>query len=324
MSILLKDLNEKKLYKLTIGQIYNIMFGPLIDLKNRIEMEKPIKKESLIAVYGGRTDAILRRVNGLEKLSQYVDLSNGIILSGNSHWMKNERFKDEISEDNIKEKFKLLYKKYDITKEAFEDFIIRQSESDMMESKMQETSTLQDLTLYRDEHSKNSKENAEYTVEKFIDLRNENPELKRLVVISDWPYLLRQLLTTQKSMIDRGEDFEVTGYPSATNEHIGIDYDNLDNMIKGPDTRALLPNLRSIVNYAQKGDVDGEFDVEYYIKHKGLIDGGPSIYIGSKILSSNNEIFNKRIEDFFLENEKPEEGEKNNIATKKDNDGFVR
>lgn len=56
--------------------------------------------------------------------------------------------------------------------------------------------------IIEDDKATNSKENAVNTVIEFLKLKIENPDLKKIIVVSEWQYLLRQVLTTQKVITD--------------------------------------------------------------------------------------------------------------------------
>ena len=56
--------------------------------------------------------------------------------------------------------------------------------------------------IIEDREATNSKENAVNTVIEFLKLKLENPNLKNIIVVSEWQYLLRQVLTTQKVVKD--------------------------------------------------------------------------------------------------------------------------
>lgn len=69
--------------------------------------------------------------------------------------------------------------------------------------------------VIEDRKATNTNENAVNTIEEFLKLREKNPEIKDLIVISDWQYLLRQMLTTRKAARDKGiDDINIIGYPA--------------------------------------------------------------------------------------------------------------
>lgn len=82
--VMLKSLTKEQIDNLSDIQLYNIMFGPVIDMKKKIE-EKGLEENSVVAVYGATIVPIKRRMNAL------MDLINAknpqtIIFSGGDSW----------------------------------------------------------------------------------------------------------------------------------------------------------------------------------------------------------------------------------------------
>ena len=112
--------------------------------------------------------------------------------------------------------------------------------------------------VIEDRQATNTAENAENTIKEFLKLREENPNLKRLIVISDWNYLLRQVLTTKKAAEDAGlEDVEIIGYPADCLERqddgkiIIADYKDVESCKK-----ILLGELKKIAMYDDVSDME--------------------------------------------------------------------
>ena len=112
--------------------------------------------------------------------------------------------------------------------------------------------------VIEDREATNTAENAENTIKEFLKLREENPNLKRLIVISDWNYLLRQVLTTKKAAEDAGlEDVEIIGYPADCLERqddgkiIIADYKDIESCKK-----ILLGELKKIAMYDDVSDME--------------------------------------------------------------------
>ena len=57
-------------------------------------------------------------------------------------------------------------------------------------------------SLYLDKKSTNTRENADETLKILREIIDKKPEIKKLIVISDWQYLLRQVLTTKRAIAD--------------------------------------------------------------------------------------------------------------------------
>lgn len=82
--VMLKSLTKEQIDKLSDIQLYNIMFGPVIDMKKKIE-EKGLEENSVVAVYGATIVPIKRRMNALMDLID-VKKPQTIIFSGGDSW----------------------------------------------------------------------------------------------------------------------------------------------------------------------------------------------------------------------------------------------
>ena len=82
--VMLKSLTKEQIDKLSYIQLYNIMFGPVIDMKKKIE-EKGLEENSVVAVYGATIVPIKRRMNALMDLID-VKKPQTIIFSGGDSW----------------------------------------------------------------------------------------------------------------------------------------------------------------------------------------------------------------------------------------------
>ena len=56
--------------------------------------------------------------------------------------------------------------------------------------------------IYLDKKSTNTRENADETLKILREIIEKKPGIKKLIVISDWQYLLRQVLTTKRAIAD--------------------------------------------------------------------------------------------------------------------------
>ena len=417
-------------------ELYNLLLRPAQKMKERIESSEKIN-DAFVAVYGASTYPLLRRINALNKLSNYVNLDNGILFSGSRSWttivpssytfrpslfeikdymksqgknitqytkteieeienlIKIEKINEYVQQNqekistrahDILKEFPTLKKQlYDMEKgkwesllnnyqkeyaessdseqkkkrlsvpnfksydEMYSDFLnkkiedVKKSDDDLKsfyeiykaekEKNLEQTAdfdewhnqykmnnnsgqqffqwleahfdsqhfenlivhnvTEVDLMniewkklseeqifskIVEDTKATNSAENAINTIEEFQKLREQNPNLKKLIVISEWQYLLRQVLTTKKIAKDKGlEDIEIIGYPA------DMDYTN-GIALKTTDINKYRNIMKTdLIKIATYNDV-ADFPIDETSKKASLDSNSPKIFIGNTTL----------------------------------------
>ncbi len=107
---------EMEKHSQQLVELYNLIFGPAQALKESIDNLGQSKKENMenkkiddavVAVYGAIYDKMIDRIDGLEALSEKVDLINGVIFSGSGgrFWRIDP---DRIKRDSIKSIIEIL------------------------------------------------------------------------------------------------------------------------------------------------------------------------------------------------------------------------
>lgn len=188
---------------------------------------------------------------------------------GFNHWYKKYKKNNSIG----KPFFKWLKDYYD--KEHYEELVMRKvTEVDLMEIKLGNLAKEELFSkIIEDKKATNSAENAVNTVEEFSKLKEKNPALKKLIVISEWQYLLRQVLTTQKAANDKGlNDIEIIGYPADMDYHneIALRVDTIDKF------NSIMKNdLKKIATYHDVAD----YTIDEKDKKSPVDDNMPKIYI---------------------------------------------
>ena len=435
----IKEYTEDEIEKINDPlELYNLLIQPVSEMKTKIESSSSKINNAVVAVYGATTYPLLRRMNALNKLSKYVNVDNGIIISGGRSWtsvvpssytyrpslreirdyinngskelsqyskeeieqieekikqqkitkyiqMKNKLIRgrardilkefpsvkeqlyirekeiwekyledykkeyamaqennsnnpmeippkyqnyDEMYDDFLNEKvnkskncsakelkdlyniyrneklkehkktpgFQKWYKKYKknssigipfykwlktyYDRQHYEDLVLRNiTEVDLMKIKLNHLSEEQVCSkIIEDKKATNSAENAINTVKEFIKLKQKNPELKQLIVISEWQYLLRQVLTTQKAAKDLGlDDIEIIGYPADIDyqNNIGMKFKDLNSC-----RNAFQLDLKKIATYEDVSD----YSLKGRSKKSNLDENAPKIFIGDKTL----------------------------------------
>lgn len=391
--------------------LYQLLLFPVANMKRDIESSER-KNDAVAAVYGATAIPIKKRMNALNNLSKFVNLNNGIILSGGRSWTsivpksdkfrgdnkiiseymngqgkkliqnrartfmrgfpeikeiirnkEKERWEELLKEEygdkdksklksyeemydahinekineimKSKERMKIFYgiykdeintntneanrvndvaRKYEKLNNEFEEWynmyqndkksardfldwlyiyfdnkyienIIIHSitEVDLMKIELQKISNQKESPIIiEDRKATNSLENAENTVEAFEELRKNNPDLKKLIVVSDWQYLLRQVLTTQKVAQDRGlDDIEITGYPADSRDvkhkgkNVALKFEDIEEYKKTMKT-----DLIKIVLYDNVGDCN----ITAYVEKNKIENEGPIVLIGDQTL----------------------------------------
>lgn len=78
----IKDLSQEKINNLSIMQLYNLLYGPIIDNLNQVNN---IKDNAVVAVYGATIIPLLRRVRTAANFVSNSESKN-VILSGGYGW----------------------------------------------------------------------------------------------------------------------------------------------------------------------------------------------------------------------------------------------
>ena len=83
----IKEYTEDEIEKINDPmELYNLLIQPVSEMKQKLESSSSKINNAVVAVYGATTYPLLRRMNALNKLSKYVNLDNGIIISGGRSW----------------------------------------------------------------------------------------------------------------------------------------------------------------------------------------------------------------------------------------------
>lgn len=113
--------------------------------------------------------------------------------------------------------------------------------------------------------------------ENCLKILDEYPQIKNLIIINEWPYLLRAVLTTKKVAERLGSKVNIMGLPANVREGLGFKYKDIEDYRNG-----LITQIRKMVTYPDVGDMD----ITQYLKMKEICEGGPRIEIGDRLLES--------------------------------------
>lgn len=134
------------------------------------------------------------------------------------------------------------------------------------------------INIVLESNSSDSRDNARFTLEKFLEAKKTNPELDTLIVISEWPYLTRQVQTTKKIAMDMGiEDIKILGFPAPYSNTQEWHHDTVESFISNGVSGAV-PNLSKEIKY----DDSLNFNIDKYLVCEGFYEGGPNITIGEE------------------------------------------
>ena len=141
------------------------------------------------------------------------------------------------------------------------------------------------LNVFLDMQATHSGLNAVNTVNQFIEWRKTNPKLKRIVVVSNWQYLLRQVLATKKAAISAGlNNIEIMGYPADEIDKDGkpMMFDDENRVAMNVESasgfiKIVLGELFRIEKYSECDDMQIQYSNE-------AIDDGPIVLINGKKL----------------------------------------
>ncbi|MBR2786455.1 MAG: hypothetical protein IKD76_03050 [Clostridia bacterium] len=167
----------------------------------------------------------------------------------------------------------LEWKKKDATK-ILADLMSRK----LNEIKVENSDVIEDekTKIIMDKKATNSAENAENTIEEVKKIRKENPEknIDKLVVVSDWRFLIRQYLTTQKKAEEANIDnLRIMGYPG---QKEGREGSKIKYKCRVDFARFALRELWKIAEYDDVGDAPILEDI------RSLRKGRPDVYIDGK------------------------------------------
>lgn len=110
--------------------------------------------------------------------------------------------------------------------------------------------------------------------ENCLQILQKYPDISNLIVINEWPYLLRAILTTKKVADRLGSIVRIMGLPADRSEDIGFEFKDMD------DYRNLL--ITQIIKMATYQDV-GDMDITSYLNMSNRCEDGPSIKIGDRL-----------------------------------------
>lgn len=119
----------------------------------------------------------------------------------------------------------------------------------------------------------NTLDNAKNTLIEFKKIQ-EKRNIKTLVIINEWPYLHRAVLTTKKIAKDLNIDVNILGYPASYSENIEWYYSTMDEF-RNNKIRGTIENLKKEVIY---NDCE-PFEVDRYLKEDYMNENLPQIVI---------------------------------------------
>ena len=124
----------------------------------------------------------------------------------------------------------------------------------------------------REEKSFVTCENAENC----LQILQNYPDIKNLIVINEWPYVLRAVLTTKKVADRLGSNIHIMGLPADKSQDLGFEFKDMDDY-----RNLLITQIRKMVTYPDVGDMD----ITEYLNMKSFCEDGPSIKIGNRLYS---------------------------------------
>lgn len=204
-----------------------------------------------------------------------------------------EEYMQKMMEDNqVEEYFMKMYKDQvkDVNeidfknwlKQYIKDIFIRQfilnrcTESDFMQiiwDKVYNKDGKNKSKTIREGKSFVTCENAENC----IQILQEYPDINNLIVINEWPYLLRAVLTTKKVADRLGSNISIMGIPADKSDEIGFEFKDMNDY-----RNVLIAQIKKMVEYQDVGDMD----ITQYLNMTDICEDGPSIKIGDKFYES--------------------------------------
>ena len=113
--------------------------------------------------------------------------------------------------------------------------------------------------------------------ENCLQIIQQYPDIRNLIVINEWPYLLRAILTTKKVADRLGSNIRIMGLPANKSADIGFEFSDLSDY-----RNVLITQIRKMVTYQDVGDMD----ITQYLNMTDICEDGPSIKIGDKFYES--------------------------------------
>lgn len=329
--ITLKSLSEEQIDRLSDLQIYNIMFGPLIDeVKELYSYDESKLSKTCVAVYGATSKKIKDRVETAARFTS-AKKPKMIIFSGGHSWdgvgirkdgshtkfwsngayvnrlfdrsvefcedfsflqdVVTDRMVAEYTGNIIEEMYvnhnlnNALMNAYNARSEdkktyTFVKWFSEKTKSDWLEKQVVNEYTINQyiinhfseadimnyfwsylggaqtgITTRKENASNNTFENAVYCME---ILKKEETPVDTMVVVSEWPYLLRAIATTKKQGALNG--IKVLPLPAE-----GFKYDKKFCM------KLLRDEAKKIIQYEDADDVD----ITKYIRMRTKVKNGP-------------------------------------------------
>ncbi len=113
--------------------------------------------------------------------------------------------------------------------------------------------------------------------ENCLQILQDYPDIKNLIVINEWPYLLRAVLTTQKVADRLGSNIHIMGLPADRSENLGFEFRDIEDY-----RNLLITQIRKMVTYPDVGDMD----ITEYLNMNQISPDGPSIKIGNRMYNA--------------------------------------
>ena len=153
------------------------------------------------------------------------------------------------------------------------------TEADVMQNEWEkyESKSRSNPAIIEDKKATNTAENAINTIDEVKKVIKSGKDIKEVIVISDWKFLLRQYLTTKKKA-EEIDNLEIMGYPGQKTEREGS---TLKYSSRASFANAMLGELGKIIDY---DDVADESIPHERIKlgFDTLKEVRPKVYIGLK------------------------------------------
>ena len=215
-----------------------------------------------------------------EYINQFVD---DIIEEYMQKMMDDKQVEDyfmKMYKDKVKDGQQINFK--DWLKQYIKDIFIRQfilnrcTESDFMQiiwDKVYNKDGKNKSKTIREGKSFVTCENAENC----IQILQEYPDINNLIVINEWPYLLRAVLTTKKVADRLGSNISIMGIPADKSDEIGFEFKDMNDY-----RNVLITQINKMVEYQDVGDMD----ITQYLNMTDICEDGPSIKIGDKFYES--------------------------------------
>lgn len=279
----IKDLSIDDLKDFNNEILLNLLIGPALEYKTKALA----CNESFVAcVYGATITPMQRRIRALLELSYYNPNLKDIILSGGLGWLgvsSSNKTKEELHDiyksatssdkimkrtDNILNAMPYLInniaKLLKVENNPNKEIIVRQyiinklCESDLMKYELTNKSIITN-NIILESKSNNTLENAKYSLLEFKKIQ-ESSNIKTFVIINEYPYLHRAILTTQKVARDLNIDVNILGYPASYNNDFDLFYSSFDEL-RYNSVNGLIPNLSKEILYSDCDD----FNIDPYL-----------------------------------------------------------